>query len=99
VVDLGRGVRDGRLFRGAVVAAPLKTLNRHRLIARATDTGKTRVLQLLAEQLSAQGVSVFAADYKKEPSDALTDDLGSREGKALQREVVRAVFSLLRKKL
>jgi hypothetical protein len=36
---------------------------------------------------------------KKEPSDPLTDFLGSRQGKALQREVVRGVFGLLRKKL
>src|SRR3954470_21190813 len=64
VVDLGRGVHDGKLFPDAVVAAPLKTLNRHGLIAGATGTGKTRTLQLLAEQLSTQGVAVFAADYK-----------------------------------
>jgi uncharacterized protein len=63
-VDLGRGVHEGKLFPEAVVAAPLKTLNRHGLIAGATGTGKTRTLQLLAEQLSAQGVAVFAADYK-----------------------------------
>jgi hypothetical protein len=35
----------------------------------------------------------------KQPSDPLTDFLGSRQGKALQREVVRGVFGLLRKKL
>src|SRR3954452_1156636 len=63
-VDLGRGVHDGTLFPEAVVAAPMRTLNRHGLIAGATGTGKTRTLQLLAEQLSAAGVSVFAADYK-----------------------------------
>jgi hypothetical protein len=35
----------------------------------------------------------------KQPSDPLTDFLGSRQGKQLQREVVRGVFSLLKKKL
>jgi len=35
----------------------------------------------------------------KQPTDALTDFLGSRQGKTLQREVVRGAFSLLRKKL
>ena len=35
----------------------------------------------------------------KEPTNALTDFLGSRQGKTLQREVVRGAFSLLRKKL
>jgi DNA helicase HerA-like ATPase len=39
-------------------------LNRHGLIAGATGTGKTKTLQLLAEQLSAAGVPVFAADIK-----------------------------------
>ena len=43
---------------------PLATINRHGLIAGATGTGKTRTLQLMAEQLSAQGVPVFAADVK-----------------------------------
>ena len=38
--------------------------NRHGLIAGATGTGKTRTLQVIAEQLSAAGVSVFAADVK-----------------------------------
>ena len=39
-------------------------LNRHGLVAGATGTGKTKTLQLLAEQLSAHGVPVFAADIK-----------------------------------
>ncbi|MFN2471498.1 MAG: helicase HerA-like domain-containing protein [Gaiellaceae bacterium] len=68
VVDLGRGVHAGTLHLDAVVSAPLKTLNRHGLIAGATGTGKTRTLQLLAEQLAAAGVAVFAADYKGDVS-------------------------------
>ncbi len=39
-------------------------LNRHGLVADATGTGKTKTLQLIAEQLSAQGVPVFLADVK-----------------------------------
>ena len=39
-------------------------LNRHGLIAGATGTGKTRTLQLIAEQVSAAGCPVFAADMK-----------------------------------
>jgi hypothetical protein len=35
----------------------------------------------------------------KLPSDPLTDFLGSRQGRALQREIVRGAFSLLRKRL
>ncbi len=46
------------------VRIPLAMLNRHGLVAGATGTGKTKTLQLLAEQLSAHGVPVFAADIK-----------------------------------
>lgn len=46
------------------ITIPLGMLNRHGIIAGATGTGKTRTLQLLAEQLSAHGVPVFAADIK-----------------------------------
>jgi hypothetical protein len=46
------------------VKVPLAMMNRHGLIAGATGTGKTKTLQLLTEQLSAQGVPVFAADIK-----------------------------------
>jgi len=63
-IDLGRGVHDGKLVPEAVVRLPLATTNRHGLIAGATGTGKTKTVQVLAEQLSAAGVSVFAADYK-----------------------------------
>jgi DNA helicase HerA-like ATPase len=46
------------------VKIPLAMLNRHGLVAGATGTGKTKTLQLMAEQLSAAGVPVFAADIK-----------------------------------
>ena len=39
-------------------------LNRHGLVAGATGTGKTKTLQLMAEQICAAGVPVFAADIK-----------------------------------
>ena len=38
--------------------------NRHGLVAGATGTGKTVTLQVMAEQFSAIGVPVFAADIK-----------------------------------
>jgi DNA helicase HerA-like ATPase len=46
------------------IRIPLAMLNRHGLVAGATGTGKTKTLQLLAEQLSDNGVPVFAADIK-----------------------------------
>jgi uncharacterized protein len=63
-IELGRGVHEGELHQDAVVRIPLAMMNRHGLVAGATGTGKTRTLQLLAEQLSAAGVPVFAADVK-----------------------------------
>ena len=47
---------------------PLATMNRHGLIAGATGTGKTKTLQLLAEQLSRAGVPVLVADVKGDVS-------------------------------
>jgi DNA helicase HerA-like ATPase len=63
-VDIGRAVLDGTTLPEAVVQVPTAMCNRHGLIAGATGTGKTVTLQLLAEQLSAQGVPVFTADIK-----------------------------------
>ena len=82
-VDLGRGVHEGTLHAEAVVRLPLRTTNRHGLIAGATGTGKTRTLQLLAEQLSAAGVPVFAADYKGDLSGLR--EPGPAEGRAAER--------------
>ncbi|TIR24001.1 MAG: DUF853 family protein [Mesorhizobium sp.] len=49
---------------GAAVVLPLRLANRHGLVTGATGTGKTVTLQRLAEQFSAAGVPVFAADVK-----------------------------------
>ena len=55
---------DGDAVPEAQVRIPLGMLNRHGLVAGATGTGKTKTLQVLAEQVAAQGVPVFAADIK-----------------------------------
>jgi hypothetical protein len=67
-LDLGRGVHEGALVPEAVVRLPLRMMNRHGLIAGATGTGKTKTLQLMAEQLSAAGVPVLVADVKGDVS-------------------------------
>jgi hypothetical protein len=70
-VSLGRGMLGGAVVADAAVQIPASMCNRHGLIAGATGTGKTKTLQLLAEQLSAMGVSVFAADVKGDLSGLL----------------------------
>ncbi|MBA2407507.1 MAG: DUF853 family protein [Chitinophagales bacterium] len=55
---------DGECQPGHFVKIPIQTLNRHGLIAGATGTGKTKSLQLLAEGLSANGVSSLLMDIK-----------------------------------
>ncbi|MFC9325170.1 helicase HerA-like domain-containing protein [Kitasatospora sp. NPDC057015] len=67
-LDLGAALLDGAAHPAAPIRIPLAVLNRHGLIAGATGTGKTKTLQLIAEQLSAQGVPVFLADVKGDVS-------------------------------
>ncbi|MFE0421263.1 helicase HerA-like domain-containing protein [Streptomyces sp. NPDC058953] len=63
-LELGAVLWDGVPRPDAPVRVPLAMLNRHGLVAGATGTGKTKTLQLIAEQLSAHGVPVFLADVK-----------------------------------
>lgn len=63
-LELGSVVVDGVADPSAHVRIPLATVNRHGLVAGATGTGKTKSLQVIAEQLSAAGVPVLMADVK-----------------------------------
>jgi len=61
---LGSAMLDGKTIKNAFVKIPLKTLNRHGLIAGATGTGKTKSLQVMAENLSEKGIPVLLMDIK-----------------------------------
>src|SRR5205085_4572208 len=63
-LELGSVVVDGVVDPPAQVGIPLAAVNRHGLVAGATGTGKTKSLQVIAEQLSAAGVPVVMADIK-----------------------------------
>ena len=61
---LGAAMLNGETIAEAQVKIPLKTLNRHGLIAGATGTGKTKTIQVLSEQLSSFGIPVLMMDIK-----------------------------------
>ncbi|MBA3761095.1 MAG: DUF853 family protein, partial [Gemmatimonadales bacterium] len=61
---LGAALEGAQVHQEPKIRLSLAMTNRHGLVAGATGTGKTRTLQLLTEQLSAQGVPVFLADMK-----------------------------------
>lgn len=63
-ITLGAAILDDKTITDAFVKIPLKTMNRHGLIAGATGTGKTKTLQVLAENLSEKGIPVVLMDVK-----------------------------------
>ena len=63
-ITMGSAMLNGETLTNAFIKIPLKTLNRHGLIAGATGTGKTKTLQVMAENLSQKGVPVLLMDLK-----------------------------------
>ncbi|MFZ1297232.1 MAG: helicase HerA-like domain-containing protein, partial [Saprospiraceae bacterium] len=64
IINLGAAVLAGEVIPDVQIGLPLKMMNRHGLIAGATGTGKTKSLQVMAEQLSLQGVACLLLDIK-----------------------------------
>ncbi|MBL7863693.1 MAG: DUF853 family protein [Cyclobacteriaceae bacterium] len=86
-IYLGAGVYEKEIIGESKVNLPLRMMNRHGLVTGATGSGKTRTLQLLAEQLSAAGVPVFMPDMKGDLSgmaaEALPNEKIAERAKAL----------------
>lgn len=80
---IGRAMLDGQVIEGADIYLPLKTMNRHGLIAGATGTGKTKTLQLLSEALSNASIPVLLMDIKGDLSGIAAP--GSANEKILER--------------
>src|SRR5215470_7261039 len=85
-IVLGAPMHDGTCHPAPLVRAPLALMNRHGLIAGATGTGKTKTLQLMAEQLSSNGVSVLLADVKGDVSGIAVAGESSERVQARARE-------------
>jgi DNA helicase HerA-like ATPase len=71
-IVLGVAMLDGETIADTFIKVPLKTLNRHGLIAGATGTGKTKTLQVMSEQLSEKGIPVLMMDVKGDLSGIAT---------------------------
>lgn len=86
-IYLGAGVYENEILADAKVNLSLRMMNRHGLVTGATGSGKTRTLQVIAEQLSAAGVAVFMPDMKGDLSgmarEGTTNDKIEERAKAL----------------
>lgn len=86
-IVLGKAKLNGEVLTDAEISVALKTMNRHGLIAGATGTGKTKSLQILAEQLSLKGVPSLLMDIKGDLSGIArpgnADDKGVQERQSL----------------
>ncbi len=63
-IKIGAAMLNGEVIPEAEIFLPLKTMNRHGLIAGATGTGKTKSFQMITEGLSDASVPVLLMDIK-----------------------------------
>lgn len=63
-ITIGGAMLNGEPIQDALIKIPLKSLNRHGLIAGATGTGKTKSMQVMVEQLSEKGIPCLLMDLK-----------------------------------
>ena len=78
-IILGAAMYEGKLQKEVFIRIPLSTLNRHGLVSGATGTGKTKTLQILAEQLSAFGVPSLVMDIKGDLSGIAAKNPGGEK--------------------
>lgn len=88
-IHLGAGVFNGEIIADAKVCLPLRMMNRHGLVTGATGSGKTRTLQLIAEELSGAGVPVFMPDMKGDLSGIAKE--GTVNDKITERAVATGI--------
>src|SRR5215210_3645288 len=88
-VKIGVAMLDGEVIPEAEIFLPLKTLNRHGLIAGATGTGKTKTFQMIAEGLSDASVPVLLMDIKGDLSGIAAS--GTANDKIAERSVLLGV--------
>lgn len=102
-IHLGALIEGEEPNPAVAVNLAVRMLNRHGLIAGATGTGKTRTLQVIAEQAAHAGASVFVADMKGDlsgiavpgpASDALTARAAARGQEWVSRAAPTEFFTL-----
>ena len=82
-IILGTAILNEEPLQETLIKAPLKSFNRHGLIAGATGTGKTKTIQLITEALSSESVSVLVMDIKGDLSGLAAE--GNFHRKILER--------------